>query len=154
MSYPVTTMGELAVAVAELADEHAPTSASSSSCACKAPPAASPTMRGFDDLAVLYNPIVWAAQKLVGAGIAHVTGKDPSEETDGAHPGMLDHLASALRVDPVALAIELTGYSGVGRYWPALKFAGGAAAIGGVAYLAARAIKSRRPKKTARKGKR
>jgi hypothetical protein len=147
--YPVTTMGELAVAACELATS---SPSSSSACACNAPATSSPaTMRGFDDLAVLYNPIVWAAQKLIGAGIARVTGKE--DDADAAHPGVLDHLARALGVDPVEVAIELTGYSGVGRYWPAMRIAGGAAAIGGAAYLAARALKARRPK-TKRKGKR
>lgn len=135
-SYPVTTIGELAPP-------------SSSSCACTTTTPATPprTMRGLEDLGVLYNPIAWAAEKLIGAGLAHATGTD-----DTTKPGALDRLAAAFGVDPVELAIELTGYSGVGRYWPAMQIVGGAAALGGAAYLAARAINKRRSKRKAKRG--
>jgi hypothetical protein len=138
--YPVTTLGELGDAPpleGELLE------AKPKAC-CNA--CARPTIGALEDLAVLYNPIVWAAQKLIGAGLAHATDDDGSTK-----PGAIDQLARALGIDPVEVAIELTGYSGLGRYWPAMKVAGGAAAIGGAAYLAARAIKARRATTTKRR---
>jgi hypothetical protein len=145
--YPVTTIGELA--------PPASSSCTSSACACDgackraSSSSSSSSMRGLEELTILYNPLAWAAQKLIGAGIARATGTD-----DGAQPGALDRLAETLGVDPVEVAIELTGFSGLGRYWPALQMIGGAAAIGGAAYLGVRAMRKRKTTTKTKKGKR
>jgi len=147
--YPVTTIGD--PELGELGGEAAPLEGEllDPKPCCTACGAKKPSMHGLEDLTILYNPLAWAAQKLIDAGISHVTGKDGSTE----NPGAADQLANALGIDPVEVAIELTGFSGIGRYWPAMKLIGGATAIGGAAYLAARAIQARRkPKRKSKRG--
>lgn len=57
---------------------------------------------------------------------------------------IVEEIAKRLGLNPVAFALGVTGYDGIGEYWPAVRNVSLAAALAGAAYAGARYVRGKK----------